>query len=181
MFLFALGDNTFTNLRGFTGQVAEVVQLRSANNTVTDDLDAADAGAVVGEGTLNADAVSNVTDGEGLADAATLHFDDDTLEVLQTLFVAFDNFVSNADGVADLKLRQVGSQLFFFQLADDFRHGKFSFLFVTFVHCPRAGIGPPNVKPCKLYHLLRRIARTFLRKTGELRVYIVPSSWKRTA
>ena len=114
-----LGNDALFDLRSLTGPVAKVIDLSPANNTVANDLDMADTGAVVGEGSLNTDAVAYAANGEGLADAAALHLDDDAFKVLKPLAVAFNDLDVNTHGVADLELGEVGTKLLFFELSDD--------------------------------------------------------------
>ena len=71
------------------------------------------------EGPLNAYAIADTANGESPADAAALHFDDDTFEVLKPLAVTFNDLDVNADGVADLELGEIRSKLLFFELSDD--------------------------------------------------------------
>ncbi len=114
-----LGNDALFDLRSLTGPVAKVIELSPANNTMANDLDMADTGAVVGEGSLNTDAVAYAANGEGLADAAALHLDDDAFKVLKPLAVAFNDLNVNTHGVADLELGEVGTKLLFFELSDD--------------------------------------------------------------
>ena len=114
-----LGNDALFDLRSLTGPVAKVIELSPANNTVANDLDMADTGAVLGEGSLNTDAVAYAANGEGLADAAALHLDDDAFKVLKPLAVAFNDLDVNTHGVADLELGEVGTKLLFFELSDD--------------------------------------------------------------
>ncbi len=114
-----LGNDALFDLRSLTGPVAKVIELSPANNTVANDLDMADTGAVVGEGSLNTDAVAYAANGEGLADAAALHLDDDAFKVLKPLAVTFNDLDVNTHGVADLELGEVGTKLLFFELSDD--------------------------------------------------------------
>ena len=114
-----LGNDALFDLRSLTGPVAKVIELSPANNTVANDLDMADTGAVVGEGSLNTDAVAYAANGEGLADTAALHLDDDAFKVLKPLAVAFNDLDVNTHGVADLELGEVGTKLLFFELSDD--------------------------------------------------------------
>ena len=113
------GNDTLLDLSGLTGPLTEVVQLRPADNAVANDLDPADAGAVVGESPLNANAVADSADCEALADTAALHLNHDTFEVLEPLAVAFNNLDEDANGVADLELGKICSKLLFFELTDD--------------------------------------------------------------
>lgn len=48
-----------------------------------------------------------------LAHTATLNLDDDALKVLETFAIAFDNLHEDADGVANLNLGQVCTELLF--------------------------------------------------------------------
>ena len=114
-----LGNDALFDLRSLTDPVAKVIELSPANNTMANDLDMADTGAVVGEGSLNTDAVAYAANGEGLADAAALHLDDDAFKVLKPLAVAFNDLDVNTHGVADLELGEVGTKLLFFELSDD--------------------------------------------------------------
>ena len=114
-----LGNDALFDLRSLTGPVAKVIELSPANNTMANDLNMADTGAVVGEGSLNTDAVAYAANGEGLADAAALHLDDDAFKVLKPLAVAFNDLNVNTHGVADLELGEVGTKLLFFELSDD--------------------------------------------------------------
>ena len=114
-----LGNDALFDLRSLTGPVAKVIELSPANNTMANDLDMADTGAVVGEGSLHTDAVAYAANGEGLADAAALHLDDDAFKVLKPLAVAFNDLDVNTHGVADLELGEVGTKLLFFELSDD--------------------------------------------------------------
>lgn len=114
-----LGNDALFDLRSLTGPVAKVIELSPANNTMANDLDMADTGAVVREGSLNTDAVAYAANGEGLADAAALHLDDDAFKVLKPLAVAFNDLDVNTHGVADLELGEVGTKLLFFELSDD--------------------------------------------------------------
>ena len=114
-----LGNDALFDLRSLTDPVAKVIELSPANNTMANDLDMSDTGAVVGEGSLNTDAVAYAANGEGLADAAALHLDDDAFKVLKPLAVAFNDLDVNTHGVADLELGEVGTKLLFFELSDD--------------------------------------------------------------
>ena len=65
-----------------------------------------------GENLLNADAVGNTTDSDGLLDAAVLLGNDGTLEDLDTLTRAFLNLHVDTDGVTDLDVGSFLSQSF---------------------------------------------------------------------
>ena len=83
-----------------TAQIAQVVQLRTANAAAAGDLDGLQVRGVNREGTLNADTEGDLTDGEGLTDAGTLTTDADALEQLCTLVVTLDNLYVNVEGIA---------------------------------------------------------------------------------
>ena len=76
---------------------------------------------------LNADAVGNAADREGLAAGAVAAGDDGALKGLQALAVALDDLDLDADGVADGELGNVGTELLHFDGADDLVHCCFSF------------------------------------------------------
>ena len=59
-----------------------------------------------GENLLAADAVAQAADGDGLLNAAMLAGNDRSLEHLHSLTSAFLDFHMNANGVADIHLRQ---------------------------------------------------------------------------
>lgn len=118
----SLGDDALLDLGGLADAITDVIELRAADDAVTDDLDTADGGAVVRESTLNADAVAHTANGEGLADAAALHLDNDALEVLKTLTGALDDLDVNADCVADLKLGQICTELLLLKFLNDVCH-----------------------------------------------------------
>ena len=89
---------------------------------MTNDFDAADAGAVVGERALNANAVGHPADGEGFADPAALNLDDYAFKILKPLARTLDNLNVYADGITNFQLRKIGAQLFFFKFPDDVSH-----------------------------------------------------------
>ena len=122
MFSGLLGNDALLDLSGLTNAITDVIELRTTDDAMTDYLDTTDGGAVIREGTLNADAVAHTTDGEGLADAAALHLDNDTLEILKTLTGTFDDLNVNADGVADLELGEICAELLFFEFLNDVCH-----------------------------------------------------------
>ena len=95
--------DSFLNLGSLTNAVAQVVQLGAANLTVTDDLDLLDGRSVDGEHLLDADAVGQTTNGEGLLDTAVLLGDNGTLEDLDSLAVALFDLVLDTNGVTDLE------------------------------------------------------------------------------
>ena len=113
------GYDALLNLSGLTGPLAEVVELGAAHNTMAHNFDPAYTGTVVRESPLDTDTVADAANGETLADAAALHLDNDALEVLEPLAVAFNDLDVYANGIADLELGEVCSELLFFELSDD--------------------------------------------------------------
>ena len=63
-------------------QIAQVVELRTADAATAGDLDGLQVRGVNREGTLNADTEGDLTDGEGLTDAGALATDADALEAV---------------------------------------------------------------------------------------------------
>ena len=109
MLCLVLFFDALANLGRFAGALAQVKELCAAHNAVTNELDAPDARAVVGEGSLYAYAVGNTADGKALADAAALDLDDNAFKVLEALAVAFDNLYEYAYGVSDFQYGKVGA------------------------------------------------------------------------
>src|SRR6185436_10629671 len=87
-------------------QVAEVVELGAAYAAAAHHLDAVDRRRVEREDALDADAARHLARGEGLADAAALPADDDALEDLDALLVAFHHLDVHAHGVSGAEIRQ---------------------------------------------------------------------------
>src|SRR3954452_4991118 len=98
------------DLGGLAAQLAEVVQLGAADVTADEDLDLLDDRGVHREGALHADAEADLADREGLADAAALTADDDTLEDLDAGAVALDHADVHLDGVTRAEGRDVVAQ-----------------------------------------------------------------------
>ena len=122
MFSGLLGNDALLDLSGLTNAITDVIELRTTNNAMTNNIDMTDGGAVIGERALNADAVAHTTDGEGPAETAALHLDNDTLKVLKTLTGTFNDLNVYADGIADLKLGKIGTELLFFEFLNDVCH-----------------------------------------------------------
>ncbi len=94
--------NLGLNLCSLTNSVSEVVQLSSANLTVSYDLYLFNRRAVERENSLNAAAVCNTSNGECLVDAAVLLSDNSTLEHLDTELIALLDLNAYLNVVADL-------------------------------------------------------------------------------
>src|SRR4029079_13193580 len=91
-------------------QIAQVVQLRAADAAAANHLDTIDRGGVEREDALDTDAARYLPHGEGLADAAALAADDDTLEHLDALLVPLDHLHVHAHGVPGAEIRHTGLQ-----------------------------------------------------------------------
>src|SRR5262245_10233046 len=79
----------FANTRGFTREVAQVVQLGAANAPAAHYADLGEHWAVQREDALDAYAIGDLADREGLADSATAARDADALERLNALLFTF--------------------------------------------------------------------------------------------
>ena len=90
-----------------TGKIAEIEDSCSADSTVFVDIDFLNERAADGEHTLHANAVGNLTDSKGLSRTTSSALQDNTLEVLDTFFVSFFNFVMDSDGIASLEFGEV--------------------------------------------------------------------------
>src|SRR5579859_2830127 len=112
-------------------QVAEVVQLGPADAAVRDNLDLVDRRAVHREGPLDADAVADLANGEGLAHAATGAADDDTLEDLDPRPVAFLDAHVHLQRVTRAESRDVRADLSQLEVGDRGVHDSSSSLIVV--------------------------------------------------
>src|SRR6185369_15540447 len=104
--------------RGLPAQVAQVVELRSANAAALHDVDVIDDRRVEREDTLDADAEARLAHRDRLADPAMLARDADAFVRLETLFVAFLDAHMNAHRVAGLEVRDVRAQLILLNRVD---------------------------------------------------------------
>src|ERR1035437_5317169 len=107
---------------GLAQLLAQEVELGTADLAVTQHFQLVDGGAVQGEDALHAHAARHFADGEGGAHAAALDADDDALEELDALFLAFLHFDVHLDGVARLDAREVRAEKARFELIDDVAH-----------------------------------------------------------
>src|SRR3954452_17372681 len=99
----------FFDARGFTAEIQEVVELCAADPAMAFNLDAIDRGGVEREHALHADSAGDLAHGEHLAGAATLAGDDDALEDLDALFLAFLDLHVDFDRVTGGEVRNVGA------------------------------------------------------------------------
>ena len=114
------------DLRGLAGEIAQIVQLCTADLAAAQYGDLVQTRGMQRESTLHADSVGNTAEGEGLTDAAVTARDADALEGLQTLALAFHDLHHHTEGVADAEVRDVGLELFALDRADNLAHGSFS-------------------------------------------------------
>src|SRR5437867_2303567 len=99
----------FLNAHGLAGELTQVVQLRPTHAPATQHRDVRDHGAVNREDTLDTNAIRDLANRKGLADAAAATRDTGTLERLNALLVAFLDAYVHAERVARAKGRQVGA------------------------------------------------------------------------
>jgi hypothetical protein len=85
-------DFLFLDSGGFSDLLAQVVKAAASDDASLTDLNALDAGTVQKEGLLDANPVSDATDGDRLGRAAALANDDDAFEHLSAFFAALDDF-----------------------------------------------------------------------------------------
>src|SRR5450432_679693 len=98
--------------RSLAGGGAQIVELRATDAATADDVHVAEHGAVDREDALDADAVGDLANGEGLADAAAALGDAHALERLQPLLLTFLYTHVHAQRVARAEGRNVGAEEF---------------------------------------------------------------------
>ncbi len=103
---------------------------------MTHDLELGDLRGVNREGTLDANTVGDLANGEGLTGASALEADDVTLEALDTLAVAFLTTVEPLDVVAREQARHVLADLLTLDCAD-----VIHVTFLTLLEVPHAYAG----------------------------------------
>ena len=90
-----------------TGKIAEIEDSCSADGTTLVDVDLLDERAADGEHTLHTNTVGDLTDSKGLSGTASSALQDNALEVLDTFFVTFFDFVMDSDGIASLEFGEL--------------------------------------------------------------------------
>ena len=60
-----------------------------------------------GEDTFYTNAVGNLTDSKGLSRSTSTALQNNALEILDTLFVSFFNFIVDSDGIASLEFGEL--------------------------------------------------------------------------
>src|ERR1700730_3258994 len=101
----------FFDASGFSAEIPEVVELCSTDAAMAFNLDAIDRRGIEREHSLHAHPTRHLADREHLPRSASLARDDETLEDLDALFVAFLDLHVHLDGVAGLEVRDVGASL----------------------------------------------------------------------
>ena len=71
------------------------------------DVDLLDKRAANGEYTFHTHTIGNLADSKGLSRTASSALEDNALEVLDTFFISFSNFVMDSDGIASLEFGEV--------------------------------------------------------------------------
>src|ERR1051326_7653115 len=113
----------FFDARGFAAEIPEVVELCAADAAMTFDLDLIDRRRIEGEHSFDSDSSGDLADGEHLARTTAFARDDETLEDLDALFVAFLDLHVDLDGVAGREVRDVGARFARLDQFHDVRHG----------------------------------------------------------
>ncbi len=90
-----------------TCKITEVEDAGATHSTVLVDIDLLNERAGEGEYTFYAYAVSNLTDSKGFGTSASAALQDNALEVLDTLFVSFTDFVVDSNCVACFELGEI--------------------------------------------------------------------------
>jgi len=101
---FELLFDEFLNLGALTNSVAEVVQLRTANLTVTEYFNLSYVGRVEREGLFYAYTVCYAANGKGGTNTGVVSCDYGAFKKLDSFASAFLDLVVNADGVTDVEL-----------------------------------------------------------------------------
>ena len=104
----------FADTSSLTSQVTQIVQFCTTNDTTTSYNDLVDTRAVNREGSFNANAVRNTTNGEVFTYAGAAAGNYNAFKQLNALAGTLDAFAINFNGDACLKLRDVGTKLFLF-------------------------------------------------------------------
>jgi len=87
LFRFLVAGVALTDAGRLTTQVAQIVELRTADPTPTHDFDPVDHSRMQREDSLDTDAETDLSHRDGLAGSTVLARDADSLEGLKTLFV----------------------------------------------------------------------------------------------
>src|SRR5690554_3845628 len=113
------------NSRGFTAELTQIIQLRTAHSAKLGHFDLIDARAVDRENTLHADAAGrDLAHGQGLFETGTAASKANAFENLNTLFGAFTNAEVNADRIARAKFRDIVTKLLLFNFINQVHNGS---------------------------------------------------------
>src|SRR3954447_14072942 len=110
----------------FAPEIPEVVELRATDPAMAFHLDLVDRRRIQREHALHSDAAGDLAHGEHLARTAATAGDDDALEDLDALFVAFLDLHVHLDRVARRKVGDVGARFTRLDEFHDFWHGSTS-------------------------------------------------------
>ena len=111
-------SNLLGNLSSLTYAAAQIVQLSTANLTAAHNLELRYVRGMYRERFLHAYAIGNTADGNRLVYTGVLLGNDDALENLNTLTVAFLDLRVYLNGITDLELRQIALELLLGQYFD---------------------------------------------------------------
>jgi hypothetical protein len=101
----------FLDTGRFAAKITQVIKFRSANSTVTDNVDVIDYRSVQRKDALDADAKADLADGDRFTRAAVFAGDHNALKNLETFLVAFLDADVNLDGIARLERGDIFPQL----------------------------------------------------------------------
>ncbi len=108
----------------FTSTLSQVVQLGASDVTATLHCDFFNARRVDQEDPLDADALEYAANGDGLTDSGAAALDDYAFITLGALFVAFNDFDEDLNGVANIHLGGVALDERRFNFLDNLVHDK---------------------------------------------------------
>ena len=106
------------NARSLAREIAQVEEASATDDTARNNLDLVDTGRMRQEDALDTNIEAHLTNGEGAAGTRTVALQDNTLENLNTVLVAFGNLVVHANRVADTEVGDVRAQLRGFHLGE---------------------------------------------------------------
>lgn len=98
---------TLFNTSLLTGKFTEVEDAGSANGTIFVNIDLLDEGRCDREDTLYTNSVGNLTDSKGFSYSTSTALDNNALEILDTFFVSFFDFIVDSDGIASLEFGEL--------------------------------------------------------------------------
>ena len=120
--VFQLHALDFLDLGGFALTAAQIIQLGPANLTAANQVHMIYTRRMNRERTFHTDSIRHPAYSERFPDAAVALGDNSTFESLQTLTVAFNNLYPHTNGIADIELRKVGTDLLCFDRTNNLIH-----------------------------------------------------------